>query len=248
MSNTSLPDLLASGTVRLSEVESDRTGFELGTPSALSWPDLVMTRRSIRRFRPEAIEKKVLEKLLAHATWAPSAHNRQPWRFAFVAQSKRRTLADAMAARLRRDRLADGDDPNSVEADVARSAARLTDAPSLLLVSLTMADMDRYPDERRSRAEFLMAVQSTAMAVQNLLLGARSEGLGSCILCAPLFCPDAVLEALDLPEDWAPQCLVVFGWPASAGKVTGRKAVSEVLAPPHIDANVLPSTPAPRIV
>jgi nitroreductase len=94
-----------------------------------------------------------------------------------------------------------------------------------------MADMDRYPDERRSRAEFLMAVQSTAMAVQNLMLAAWSEGLGSCILCAPLFCPDAVLEALDLPDDWVPQCLVALGWPANAGKVGHRKPVTEVFAP-----------------
>lgn len=199
-------------------------------PAENSFANLVMSRRSIRRYRPEPVDEALVERILAHATWAPSAHNRQPWRFAAVAQTKRRTLADAMAARLRRDRLADGGDPEVVAADAARSIARLTEAPALILVSLTMQEMDRYPDPRRAQAEFLMAVQSTAMAAQNLMLAAYSEGLGSCVLCAPLFCPDTVVEALDLPRDWLPQCLITLGWPANAGKTASRRPLAEVLA------------------
>jgi F420 biosynthesis protein FbiB-like protein len=199
-------------------------------PDKDSFATLVMGRRSIRRYRPEPVGVALVVRILAHAIWAPSAHNRQPWRFAVVAQTERQTLADAMAARLQRDRLADGDDPAIVAADATRSIARLTEAPALVLVSLTMAEMDRYPDQRRAQAEFLMAVQSTAMAVQNLLLAAQSEGLGSCVLCAPLFCPDTVLEALDLPRDWQPQCLITLGWPANAGKVASRRPLSDVLA------------------
>ena len=199
-------------------------------PNKDSFATLVMGRRSIRRYRPEPVDAALVERILAQATWAPSAHNRQPWRFAVVAQTKRRALADAMAARLQRDRLADGDDPAVVTADAARSIARLTEAPALVLVSLTMSEMDRYPDQRRVQAEFLMAVQSTAMAVQNLLLAAQSEGLGSCVLCAPLFCPDTVVEALDLPRDWQPQCLITLGWPANAGKTASRRPLSDVLA------------------
>ena len=199
-------------------------------PDKDSFATLVMGRRSIRRYRPEPVETALVERVLAQSTWAPSAHNRQPWRFAVVAQAKRRTLADAMAARLQRDRLADGDDPAVVAADAARSIARLTEAPALVLVCLIMAEMDRYPDQRRAQAEFLMAVQSAAMAVQNLLLAAQSEGLGSCMLCAPLFCPDTVLEALDLPRDWQPQCLITLGWPANAGKTASRRPLSDVLA------------------
>jgi coenzyme F420-0:L-glutamate ligase / coenzyme F420-1:gamma-L-glutamate ligase len=191
---------------------------------------LVMGRRSIRRYRPEPLDQAVVERILARAIWAPSAHNRQPWRFAVVKQAKRRTLADAMAARLKRDRLADGDDPEVVAADAARSIARLTEAPALVLVALTMQEMDRYPDPRRAQAEYLMAVQSTAMAAQNLMLAAHGEGLGSCVLCAPLFCPDTVLEALDLPREWQPQSLITMGLPANAGKTASRKPLAEVLA------------------
>jgi F420 biosynthesis protein FbiB-like protein len=87
--------------------------------------------------------------------------------------------------------------------------------------------MDRYPDARRADAERLMAVQSTAMALQNLLLLAHAEGLAACWMCAPLFCPDTVRTALDLPTDWQPQALITLGYPAASGRKRERRAVSE---------------------
>ena len=94
-----------------------------------------------------------------------------------------------MGDRLRVDRLADGDDPQAIDKDVANSRARIVAAPAVIAVCFTLADMDRYADARRAEAERLMAVQSTAMAAQNLLLLAHAEGLGACWMCAPLFCP-----------------------------------------------------------
>ena len=216
---------------------SDRAASSALALAEPSFAKLVMGRRSIRRYRPEPVEGGLLERILTQAIWAPSAHNRQPWRFALVVEAKRRILAGAMAARLRRDRLADGDNPKIIAADVARSIVRLTETPALVLACLTMSEMDRYPDARRAQAEFLMAVQSTAMAVQNVLLAACNEGLGSCVICAPLFCADAVAEALDLPQDWQPQCLITIGWPANAGKGASRRPISEVLARTPLDAD-----------
>jgi coenzyme F420-0:L-glutamate ligase/coenzyme F420-1:gamma-L-glutamate ligase len=74
----------------------------------------------------------------------------------------------------------------------------------------------------------LMAVQSTAMATQNLLLAAHAEGLGACWMCAPLFCPDRVAEALRLPKGWDPQALVTLGRPANSGKPAARHPVEAV--------------------
>lgn len=137
-------------------------------------------------------------------------------------------LARAMGERLRTDRLQDGALADVVDADVARSHARITGAPVVILVSLTMADMDQYPDDSRNQAEYLMAVQSTAMAGQNLLLAAHAAGLGACWLCAPLFCPQVVTEAIDLPVDWQPQGIITLGYPANEGKARSRRPMAEV--------------------
>jgi F420 biosynthesis protein FbiB-like protein len=131
-----------------------------------------------------------------------------------------------MGARLRADRLADGDAGGDVERDVSRSRARITAAPVAIVACLSMADMDAYPDARRAEAERTMTMQSTALAVQNLLLAAHALGLGACWLCAPLFCPDAVREVLKLPEDWEPQALVTMGWPAET-RTKERRSIQE---------------------
>ena len=203
-----------------------------------SWRELVASRRSIRRYRPEPVPAESLARLIEAARWAPSAHNRQPWRFGLLESAAvKERLARAMGERLSADRRADGDAAEAIAADVARSHARITGAPLAIVVALDMGDMDRYPDEARRRAEYLMAVQSTAMATQNLLLAAHAEGLGACWMCAPLFCPEVVAAALGLPHAWEPQALVTLGWPASAGKPPMRKPIEEALwRPPAIES------------
>lgn len=73
-----------------------------------------------------------------------------------------------------------------------------------------------------------MAVQGAAMAAHNILLAAHATGLGACWMCAPLFCPQVVSEALTLPDDWEPQALITLGFPAEAGKPYRRRALAEI--------------------
>ncbi len=94
-------------------------------------------------------------------------------------------------------------------------------------MALTRADMDRYPDARRSDAEYIMAVQSTAMATQNVLLAAHAEGLGACWMCAPLFCQEQVRTVLAMPDDWEPQALLTLGYPARPGKLKARRTLTD---------------------
>jgi F420 biosynthesis protein FbiB-like protein len=190
----------------------------------------IRDRRSIRRYRTDAVPRPTLEAVLAAAVWAPSAHNRQPWRFVVVeGAAMRERLAAAMGARLRADLAADGLPAEAIERDAGRSYARLSAAPALIVVCLTMADMDPYPDTRRQGNEFLMAVQSTAMAGQNALLAAHVLGLAACWVCAPLFCPEVVQTVLSLPADWQPQGLITIGYPAETREKTRAPIETRVL-------------------
>jgi coenzyme F420-0:L-glutamate ligase / coenzyme F420-1:gamma-L-glutamate ligase len=192
--------------------------------SAAAAHRLMRERRSIRRYRPDAIGRDVLDRVFLSAAAAPSAHNRQPWRYLVIEDAaSKAALARAMGERLAADRARDDDPPDAIARDVARSHSRITGAPVIVLVCLTLEEADLYPDEVRSRAEFLMAVQSTAMATQNLLLAAYAEGLAACWMCAPLFCPEVVRESLDVPPAWQPQGLVTLGVPAEGGRERPRK-------------------------
>lgn len=176
---------------------------------------LLQGRRSIRRYRPEPVAPQVLEQLLLAATWAPSAHNRQPWRFCVVTQpATKLALSQRMGEQWRRELSADGADPAFVDRRVAISHTRLTSAAALIIAAVSMEEMDHYPDVQRMEAEWTMAVQSVALACQNLLLAAHYYGLGACWMCAPLFAPALVRDVLQLPAAWAPQALITIGYPA----------------------------------
>jgi F420 biosynthesis protein FbiB-like protein len=176
---------------------------------------LVRSRRSIRRYLAQPVPDETVLALLEAARWAPSAHNRQPWRFCVVTTAGvKQELSRRMGEMWRQDMAADGFDAEAVERRVASSHARLTASPVLIVPALTLEDMDVYGDAQRDQAEWTMAVQSVALACQNLLLAAHDAGLAASWLCAPLFAPDLVREVLALPSHWQPQAILTLGYAA----------------------------------
>lgn len=173
-------------------------------------------RRSVRRYRAEPVPASLLEQVLEAAHWAPSAHNRQPWRFVLLNDpATRQQLGEQMAATWEAELLADGSDPQEASRRAAISRARITHAPAAILPCLDLAALDVYPDAVRQGREWQMGVQSVALACQNLLLAAHHVGLAACWLCAPIFCPDLVRTVLHLPATLEPQALLTLGYPTA---------------------------------
>ena len=79
--------------------------------------DAISGRRSIRQYSGDDVSQDTVRRLIGMAIMAPSAHNRQPWRFVVVRDADiKLRLADAMGVRLKNDRTRDGDDAASIEA------------------------------------------------------------------------------------------------------------------------------------
>lgn len=191
--------------------------------------DFLRTRRSIRRFKQNQVPDSVIQRVLTTATFAPSAHHRQPWRFVLVQNPNiRAKLAEAMAIDFERDLSSDGMPLENIQTQVKRSKQRITSAPVAILVCLDMNGMDSYPDKRRTRAEFRMTVQSVAAAALQLLLAAHAEGLGGVWACWPLFAQETIQKVLDLPETWEPQGMVFLGYPKIIPDPRERKPLQEI--------------------
>jgi F420 biosynthesis protein FbiB-like protein len=192
--------------------------------------DFLRSRRSARRFKPQAVDEELVMRIIETATHAPSAHNRQPWRFAMLTEpGPKSRLGEAMAAEFRRDLAADGLSDPEVETLVSRSKSRIQEAPLVIVLCMDMSEMDTYPDEKRQQAERLMAIQSTALAGLQLQLAAHAEGLGSVWVCAPLFAPGVVRDVLDLPETWEPQGMFFIGYAEGQPKPKISKPLAEVV-------------------
>jgi coenzyme F420-0:L-glutamate ligase/coenzyme F420-1:gamma-L-glutamate ligase len=195
--------------------------------------EFLRTRRSIRRFRPDPVPDALIQAILSTATYAPSAHNRQPWRFVVMTdQAAKARLAEAMAQDFERDLGRDGIAPEKIQAMVKRSKERITSAPVAILLCLDMSEMDSYPDEKRQQAERMMAVQSVAAAGLQLLLAAHAEGLGGVWVCSPLFAQETIRKALDLSEVWEPQAMFFVGYPDELPKSKEMKDMQSLIKMP----------------
>jgi F420 biosynthesis protein FbiB-like protein len=191
--------------------------------------NFLRTRRSIRRFKTDPVPDSVIQNILTTATYAPSAHNRQPWRFVVITDLSVKTkLADAMAQDFERDLTRDNLPSGKIQSQLKRSRDRITSAPVAILLCLDMSEMDSYPDEKRNKAEYMMAVQSVAATGMQLLLAAHADGLGGVWACWPLFVQQTIRDTLDLLETWEPQGIFFIGYPEDIPDVRERKEIRNV--------------------
>ena len=149
----------------------------------------IRTRRSVRRFSPEEVPDDLLRSVLEAAHWAPSAHNRQPWYFIVSReQEKREKIAQA-----------------------STWAKFLPAAPVMILVC-TRLDYKGGPTPQKIIEWF--SIQSTAAAIQNLLLAAHSQGLATCWIGD---LNSALLaELFTIPKGYEPVAIIALGYPAAA--------------------------------
>jgi len=191
--------------------------------------DFLKSRRSIRKYQGREVPVELIDRVLETARWAPSAHNAQPWRFFVIREQElKRKLAGEMAACLKADLIHDGVPERTAEERAKASIDNFSRAPVLIVACIDKGRMDSYPDSFRQKAEEVMATQSLAAAIQNLLLSASAIGLGACWHCAPLFCPDVVRRAIRIPDTWFPQALVTLGYPDEDPPAPPRLSLDEI--------------------
>ena len=172
----------------------------------------------MRKLRPNPVPHDLITQVLDAARWAPSPHGRMPWRFAVLTQpAPKQRLANAMAGTWQQLEL-DQQPADVIATRLQKSQERMLTAPVLIIPCLFLGDLDVYPDADRQAAEHTMATQSLGAAIQNMLLKAYELGLDAGWMCAPLFCPDVVVAALDLEPALIPHALIPLGYAAADPK------------------------------
>jgi F420 biosynthesis protein FbiB-like protein len=183
------------------------------------------TRRSVRRFKPDPAPDSVIESILHTATFAPSAHNCQPWRFVIIKDSAVKTrLGEAITSKMRADMQNEGADTSDLEKRAATSLRRINEAPLVIILCRDITDVRKDTPE-----EAIMGIQSTALAGLQLLLAAHAEGLGGSWICWPLYAQEATRAALELPESWEPQAMYFLGYPDETPEPQDRKSMKEIV-------------------
>jgi nitroreductase len=158
----------------------------------------IRDRHSVRHFTEQDVSDEDLATVLDAANRAPSAHNQQSWRFIILRHGKKHDLAELVSRRA-----ADFPRPSSI---LLRMASRsILSAPVVIAVANTGELIRRGDDlfqvDQESARDFFrtMEIQSSAAAVENLLLAATSLGLGSVWLGILFLIKDEVLRFLGEP-------------------------------------------------
>lgn len=185
--------------------------------------EVMRTQRAVRRWTAEPVAGEVIERVIQAATWAPSGSNLQPWGFVVIRDAERRELiAEAIRESFKQfsGRLPDPDEiEDATQRRMIRGAVNLfgnfAAAPVLIIPCLVAA--------QSPAPEGLLAGSSIYPSIQNLMLAARAEGLGT-VLTTP---QDGIMETLrseiGIPEEAAPVAIIPMGWPdVNFGPVTRR--------------------------
>ena len=124
-------------------------------------------RRAVRQFEPAPVSNEDLRKLINAAIWAPSAINRQPWRFAVITDPLVLQAVEAKAKSWLLEKAPDGPLEPQLRALLKDPKYHLLHhAPALIVIGA--------PRQEKWAAE------DCAMAAQNLMLRAAEFGLGTC--------------------------------------------------------------------
>ena len=170
--------------------------------------DLVRWRRDVRRFRGDPIDPRLVEKLLALASHAPSVGLSQPWRFVLVETAQRRAAIAENFARANETALSGYEGER--QARYARLKLEgLAQAPVHLAVCADETTAQGHGLGRQTMPETIR--YSVVAAIQTFWLAARAEGLG--VGWVSILDPDATRASLDLPPDWAFVAYLCLGWP-----------------------------------
>lgn len=193
--------------------------------------EFLKDRRSYKlKFDSRGIDKKIIEKCIELAGWAPSAHNGQFWRYIILEKGKiRNNLIENMNLKLRQDLEKDGRSEAFIRKKIDKTKQNFLEAPILILLCLDTTDLEIYSDPARSNNEYILGIQSVSASATYLLLALHSENLAACWYCAPLFSKEVVKESLQLPISYEPMAFFTVGYPINEMKAPARKKLRDII-------------------
>ncbi|MFF8774773.1 nicotinate-nucleotide--dimethylbenzimidazole phosphoribosyltransferase [Kitasatospora sp. NPDC015120] len=157
---------------------------------------VIRERRDIRNgFRPDPIPHEVLIRVLEAAHTAPSVGYSQPWDFVVIRSAKTRRRMHELAER-QREAYADSLPKGRAKQFKEMKIEAILETPVNIVVTADRTRGGRHTLGRHTQPQ--MAPYSAALAVENLWLAARAEGLG--VGWVSFFDEEELVRELGLPE------------------------------------------------
>ncbi len=180
--------------------------------------EVIRTRRSIGKMRPDAVPRGELEKLIEAAVQAPNHRLTRPWRFWVLTGEAREELGEVMAeAALSSLEPSTGE---GADALLDRERAKPLRAPAIVVVGI-----DQEPSDPVLSME---NVEAGSAAIQNLLLAAHAMGLAAIWRTGASVYSTSVKRHFGLGDEDVLLGFVYVGYPAVTPPMVERTAEGKV--------------------
>jgi nitroreductase len=200
--------------------------------------ELMQNRRSVRRFKPEVPPDADILKLIEAAVAAPSASNKQPWRF-LIAKKKNHFEIIARAVDKARQHYISLLSPEyrSEFANYSVHFMSFQNAPIIILPiyrafqGISALVKEKFPEKKMAflrTYEHNTALMGVSLAIQNILLMSEAIGLGACCMTGPLIARVEIEKGLLVPKGWQIAAVIAVGYPDEKPEPPGRKKLEMV--------------------
>ncbi|MDP8258683.1 MAG: nitroreductase family protein [Candidatus Aadella gelida] len=190
---------------------------------------IIKERRTIRKYKPDKVPRKMIKEALDAGRWAPSMHNMQPWKFIVVEGPTKKKLADALNLRKKNE-------PLVVRLVLKEGTRIIENAPTVILVYRDSVFKKRKSHTYNNLGTMggkilgtmrVFETQSIAAAIQNILLQFHAKGVGAAWLGAALFRERAINKLIGTEDEL--MALLTVGFPDETGLRSKRKPLLKIL-------------------
>ena len=186
-------------------------------------------RLSIRRYKSDAVAQQTITEIVEAARLAPSAKNRQPWKFIVFTGKQKDRLLDTMNTGIENTEKAlaqTGGDASGLP-DAKNTLRIMRQAPVTIIVMNPGGNSPYEPADSNARTTEICDTLSIGAAVQNLLLAAQEKGLGTLWIANTLYAYDELCEFIGEKGQLA--CAISLGYPDEDPNPRPRKPIEDIL-------------------
>ena len=189
----------------------------------------IENRRSIRKYRSDEIDRKLIEEIIYSATLAPSAKNRQPWKFIVYQGEAKDKLVEVMRHGINSEKITHELMPEWAFAipDAENTVRIMQEAPCLIAVLNTNQYTPFASIEREKRIVEICDSLSIGAAVENMILTATGYGLGTLWIANTCFAYNELIEFIGTDNQLTG--IVAVGAANEAPPKRPRKALRDVV-------------------
>lgn len=180
--------------------------------------EIMQSNGTCRYYQPDPVPAAVVARVLKAAQWGPTGGNRQPVRFVVVQDPAKRQQLQELYLPIWEPYYHNAQQgsvriggPSKLLADADHFARNLAAIPLHVVVCANLADV--HPTDRDLGRLSIVGGASIYPAVQNLLLAARAEGLGTALTTLLCAVEPQVQALLAIPAEISIAAMVTVGWP-----------------------------------